>query len=135
MGRIVVTAGMFRALDPHERDVLLGHERAHLDSRHHLFLAVAQLAGWCHPASATVVPQVSFAAERAADETPAAACGDRRPTARAVGKAALAALFLPARTAAGGTTGPVPARVKALLLKAPAHRPHLDGQRRRGAPR
>ncbi|MFF4098939.1 M48 family metalloprotease [Streptomyces sp. NPDC001903] len=126
-GRIVVTAGMLRALDPSEREALLGHERAHLAARHHLFLALAQLAGWCHPALAAVVPEVSFAAERAADEAAARACGDRRLAARAVGRAALAAT--PRRDgarqptlAAGGTTGPVPARVRALLAEGPVRR-------------
>ncbi|MEU8587371.1 M56 family metallopeptidase [Streptomyces sp. NPDC048664] len=126
-GRVVVTAGMLRALDPQERRALLGHERAHLVCRHHLFLAVAQLAGWCHPALAAVVPDVSFAAERAADEVAARVCGDRRLTARAVGHAALAANAhragdrLPA-VAAGAATGPVPARVRALLAQAPVRR-------------
>ncbi|GAA3274897.1 M48 family metalloprotease [Streptomyces lavendulae] len=126
-GRIVVTAGMLRALDPGEREALLGHERAHLADRHHLFLSVAQLAGWCHPALAAVTPVVSFAAERAADEAAARACGDRRLAARAIGRAALAStsprsgLQVPA-AAARATTGPVPARVKALLAQAPVRR-------------
>ncbi|MFJ3234621.1 M48 family metalloprotease [Streptomyces sp. NPDC086787] len=129
-GRIVVTAGMLRALDPREREALLGHERAHLTARHHLFLAVARLAGWCHPALAGVIAIVSFAAERAADEAAALTCGDRRLTARAVGRAALAVSSRPpGRTGPGGptlaagvTTGPVPARVRALLTQAPARR-------------
>ncbi|MFE2527652.1 M48 family metalloprotease [Streptomyces sp. NPDC059382] len=126
-GKIVVTAGMLRALDSREREALFGHERAHLAARHHLFLAVARLAGWCHPALAAVIANVSFAAERAADEAAARACGDRRLAARAVGRAALAAASrqagarLPA-VAAGAATGPVPARVKALLAQAPARR-------------
>lgn len=49
-GRIVVTTGMLRALDPAERDALLAHERAHLAGRHHFFLAGAELAALCHPA-------------------------------------------------------------------------------------
>ncbi|MFE2164344.1 M56 family metallopeptidase [Streptomyces sp. NPDC059447] len=126
-GRIVVTAGMLRALDPGEREALLGHERAHLAGRHHLFLSIAQLAGWCHPALAAVVPVVSFAAERAADEAAARACGDRRLAARAIGRAALASASLHGglqvpTAAARGTTGPVPARVKALLVQAPVRR-------------
>ncbi|KMO95271.1 M48 family metalloprotease [Streptomyces roseus] len=126
-GRIVVTAGMLRALDPREREALLEHERAHLAGHHHVFLAVAQLAGWCHPALASALPVVSLAAERAADEAAARACGDRRLTARAIGRAALAStacrsgLHVPA-VAARGTTGPVPARVKALFAQAPVRR-------------
>lgn len=49
-GRIVVTTGMLRALDPAERDALLAHERAHLKGRHHLFIAAAEAAALCHPA-------------------------------------------------------------------------------------
>nr|WTB29086.1 M56 family metallopeptidase [Streptomyces sp. NBC_00830] len=126
-GRIVVTTGMLRALDPHEREALLAHERAHLTARHHFFLSAAQLSGWCHPALAAVVPQVSFAAERAADEAAARASGDRTLTAQAVGRAALAATRNRKRAglsllAAGAVSGPVPARVKALLTQAPARR-------------
>ncbi|MEV5795763.1 M56 family metallopeptidase [Streptomyces sp. NPDC052192] len=124
-GRIVVTTGMLRALTPGERSVLLAHERAHLDGRHHLFLATSQLSGWCHPALAGVTRLVSFAAERAADESAALATGDRTLTANAVGHAALATTraraVLPA-FAPGAVTGPVPARVKALLTHAPVRR-------------
>ncbi|MYS19108.1 M48 family metalloprotease, partial [Streptomyces sp. SID4948] len=48
-GRIVVTSGMLRALDPAEREALLAHERAHLSGRHHLFLTAVALACVCHP--------------------------------------------------------------------------------------
>ncbi|WP_328676820.1 M48 family metalloprotease [Streptomyces sp. NBC_00322] len=123
-GRIVVTTGMLRCLDPREREALLAHERAHLAARHHLFLAAAQLAGWCHPALGAVLPHVSFAAERAADEAAAHAAGGRMLTAQAVGRAALAATRGRERSvlAAGAVTGPVPARVRALLAQAPARR-------------
>ncbi|MER5946248.1 M56 family metallopeptidase [Streptomyces sp. NPDC001904] len=123
--RIVVTSGMLRALGPVEREALLAHERAHLAARHHLFASVAQLAGWCHPALAATADQVSFAAERAADEAAARRCGDRAVTARAVGRAALAASGAPRASVAlapGASTGPVPARVKALLAPAPVRR-------------
>ncbi|WNI20928.1 M48 family metalloprotease [Streptomyces sp. ITFR-16] len=90
-GRIVVTTGMLRALEPAEREVLLAHERAHLAGRHHFFLCAAELSGRCHPALASVAKEVSFATERAADEAAARHCGDRAIVARAVGRAALAA--------------------------------------------
>ncbi|MFD4726746.1 M48 family metalloprotease [Streptomyces seoulensis] len=125
--RIVVTTGMLRALDPVQREALLAHERAHLAARHHLLLSAAQLAGWCHPALASVAAHISFAAERAADEAAARHCGDRTATAHAVGRAALAASRARGTTGApalapGATTGPVPARVKALLAPAPVRR-------------
>ncbi|MFG2116124.1 M48 family metalloprotease [Streptomyces sp. NPDC048718] len=123
--RIVVTTGMLRALSAPEREALLAHERAHLAGRHHLFLAVGRLAGWCHPALGGVVRQVSYAAERAADEAAARAAGDRGLTARAVGRAALATTG--GRTdrpsfAPGAAGGPVPARVRALMGRAPTRR-------------
>ncbi|MFB6786969.1 M56 family metallopeptidase [Streptomyces olivaceus] len=124
--RIVVTSGMLRALGPVEREALLAHERAHLAAKHHLFLSVAQLAGWCHPALGVVAAHVSFAAERVADEAAARGCGDRTLAAQAVGRAALAtSRTAAARTPAlapGATTGPVPARVRALLAPTPVRR-------------
>ncbi|MFF7340889.1 M56 family metallopeptidase [Streptomyces sp. NPDC008163] len=126
-GRIVVTSGMLRALGPAEREALLAHERAHLAARHHLFLSVAHLAGLSHPSLRGVAAQVSFAVERSADEAAALRCGDRALTARAVGRAALAVGRAPGATgtsalAPGAATGPVPARVRALLAPAPVRR-------------
>lgn len=124
-GRIVVTSGMLRALEAVEREALLAHERAHLAGRHHLFLGVAEFAGWCHPALTAVADHVSFAAERAADEAAARRCGDRGTAAQAVGRAALAAKRARDATPAlapGAATGPVPARVRALLAPAPVRR-------------
>lgn len=123
--RIVVTTGMLRSLTAAEREVLLAHERAHLRARHHLFLGAAQLAAGCHPALATVLSQVSYAAERAADEEAARSTGSRTLTAQAIGRAALAATQGPEHPptpllAAGAATGPIPSRVKELLTHRPA---------------
>ncbi|MFJ2738818.1 M56 family metallopeptidase [Streptomyces sp. NPDC087440] len=134
--RIVVTTGMLRSLGAAEREALLAHERTHLRARHHLFLATAQLAGRCHPALVPVVAQVSYAAERAADEGAARSTGSRTLTARAIGRAALATTRSlrqpssagdlgqppPCALTAGATTGPVPARVKELLTQRTTHR-------------
>ncbi|MEU8825321.1 M48 family metalloprotease [Streptomyces sp. NPDC048636] len=116
--RIVVTTGMLRALGPDEREALFAHERAHNTGGHHFFLAAAELAAHCHPALRPVREAVRLVAERAADEAAATAVGDRRLTARAIARAALAAHAAdsdrPAFTPAA-TTGPVPRRVAALL--------------------
>ncbi|MFI5754863.1 M48 family metalloprotease [Streptomyces sp. NPDC051569] len=120
--RIVVTTGMLRALGPAEREVLFAHERAHLAGRHHYFLAAADLAAHCHPGLRRLRGAVALTVERAADEAAAAATGDRRLTARAVARAALASRGAsPARPffAPAATSGPVPKRVEALL-RAPA---------------
>ncbi|MFI9271715.1 M56 family metallopeptidase [Kitasatospora sp. NPDC052896] len=125
-GRIVVTAGMLRALSGPERAALLAHERAHLAGRHHLFLAVAEYAGVIHPALRGLRAPLGYHLERWADEVAAHAVGDRAVTARAVGRAALAAartprparpLLTPAVAA-----GPVPRRVAALLAPRPRPR-------------
>ena len=119
-GRIVVTAGMLRALDPDEREALLAHERAHLAGRHHLFLASVALACACHPALRVLRAPMSYALERWADEAAAAAVGDRRLAARAIGRAALASRAAPrAMAVLSAAVGPVPRRVAALLAAAP----------------
>ncbi|MDH6696945.1 M48 family metalloprotease [Streptomyces griseoviridis] len=125
-GRVVVTTGMLRALDAREREVLFAHERAHLAGRHHLFAVCAESAAALHPALRALRAPLSYALERWADESAARATGDRALTARAVGRAALAAHSAsPAgpgprpRFALGATAGPVPRRVAALLT-APA---------------
>ncbi|MER5357449.1 M56 family metallopeptidase [Streptomyces sp. NPDC002785] len=120
-GRIVVTTGMLRALDPAERDALLAHERAHLAGHHHLFIAAAEVAALCHPALRSLRAPMGYALERCADEAAASAVGDRRVAARAIGRAALAARAAEGapqprpRVALAAAAGPVPRRVAALL--------------------
>lgn len=131
-GRIVVTAGMLRALPAPERAALLAHERAHLTARHHLFLAAAEYAAVIHPALRQLRTPLGFHVERWADEAAAHSVGDRAVTARAVGRAALAAARAPrpARPflAPAAAAGPVPRRVAALLSPHPR-----TGNRRRAA--
>ncbi|EMF01792.1 M56 family metallopeptidase [Streptomyces mobaraensis NBRC 13819 = DSM 40847] len=124
-GRVVITTAMIRSLDAAEREVLFAHERAHNTYRHHYFLAAAELAAHCHPALRPVRDAIRYAAERMADEAAAATVGDRRLTARAIARAALASsahrsgrpAVVPAATA-----GPVPRRVAALLTGPPPRR-------------
>ncbi|MER6300989.1 M56 family metallopeptidase [Kitasatospora sp. NPDC001539] len=123
-GRIVVTSGMLRALDGPERAALLAHERAHLAARHHVFLALAEHAAAVHPALRPLRAPLGYHLERWADEVAAARVGDRTVTARAVGRAALAANRSPwptrPRLVAAAHAGPVPRRVAALLRPGPA---------------
>ncbi|MFI2074336.1 MULTISPECIES: M48 family metalloprotease [Streptomyces] len=117
-GRIVITTAMIRCLDAAEREVLFAHERAHNTCHHHYFLAAAEVAAHCHPALRPVGDAIRYAVERAADEAAATAVGDRRLTARAVARAALASGTHPTErpaVAPAATTGPVPRRVAALL--------------------
>ncbi|WP_063771915.1 M48 family metalloprotease [Kitasatospora mediocidica] len=132
-GRIVVTAGMLRALPAPERAALLAHERAHLACRHHLFLAAAAYAAVIHPALRQLRTPLGFHLERWADECAARAVGDRAVTARAVGRAALAAARAPRPSrpslAPAAAAGPVPRRVAALL----SPHPRTGGRRRAAA--
>ncbi|MDH6576631.1 M56 family metallopeptidase [Kitasatospora sp. MAP5-34] len=134
-GRIVVTTGMLRALDGPERAALLAHERAHLTAQHHVFLALTEYAAVLHPALRGLRTPLGYHLERWADETAARATGDRALTARAVGRAALAAARAPRPHRPGlapaAHTGPVPRRVAALL--APEPRPYRHAPARTAA--
>ncbi|MFJ5885069.1 M56 family metallopeptidase [Kitasatospora cineracea] len=119
-GRVVVSTGMLRVLGPAEREVLLAHERAHLSGRHRLLSVLVDLAGAVHPAVRGLGPALEFQLERWADEAAAARTGDRRLTAAALARAALATGTPPARGSLPAVgTGPVPRRVAALLGPAP----------------
>ncbi|VVJ24908.1 Integral membrane protein [Amycolatopsis camponoti] len=113
-GRIAVSSGMLAALDPPERSALLAHERAHLASRHHLFLLALKVSSAVNPLLRPLCAAAGFALERWADEAAAHRVGDRAVVAHAVAKAALAGRphhgF-----ALAATGGPVPRRVSALL--------------------
>jgi Zn-dependent protease with chaperone function len=100
-GRIVVSTGMLAALDGDERRVLLAHETAHLNHRHHLYVALSELAAAVNPFLAAVPAVVRTAVERWADEDAAAAVGDRHIAARAVAKAGLATATANRRLSAG----------------------------------
>jgi len=131
--RIVVTAGMLRALTGPERQVLLAHERAHAAWFHYLFTSAARLAAAANPLLLPVCTAVGFTVERWADEHAAAVTGNRPLAARAVAQAARASSAGPVRrpvpamgTALGMVSrsrpGPVPLRVAALLRPAPQPR-------------
>ncbi|KDN82699.1 M56 family metallopeptidase [Kitasatospora cheerisanensis] len=123
--RIVATRGMLAALSAPERAALLAHERAHLTGRHHLLLAAAEYAAACHPALRPLRAALGYHLERWADECAAAEVGDRALTARAIGRAALAASRAPPTRAPAGPAaagGPVPQRVRALLAPGPPRR-------------
>ncbi|MGW2413706.1 M56 family metallopeptidase [Streptomyces tubercidicus] len=125
-GRIAVSRGMLRSLDGDERRALFAHERAHLSCRHHRSLLVVRLAGCVNPLLLPLRSAVAFATERWADEEAARAVGDRRLTARAVGRAALVGRPAPAKGMAQFASpepGPVPRRVAALLAPVPPVRP------------
>ncbi|WP_433438473.1 M56 family metallopeptidase [Nonomuraea sp. CA-141351] len=124
-GRIVVTTAMLRTLNAAERRILIAHERAHLRDRHHLYRAAAAVTAALNPLLRALPAAVEYTTERWADERAAADAGDRRTTARAITRAALAATN-PAHSAAptlGFGHGDVPKRVTDLLAAPPRRRP------------
>ena len=81
--RIVVTAGIMRALTAAERQVLLAHEQTHAAWFHYLFTSTARVAAAANPLLRPVATAVAYTVERWADERAAAITGNRRwPPAR-----------------------------------------------------
>jgi Zn-dependent protease with chaperone function len=112
-GHLLVTTGMLRGLDTHERRAVLAHERAHLHHRHHVAVALAASAAAVNPLLRPVRDTVTYLVERWADEVAATAVDDRGLVARAVARAALATVDGPA-AALGVHSGVIVRRVQAL---------------------
>jgi Zn-dependent protease with chaperone function len=89
-GRILVTRGLLSVLDGDERRVVLAHERAHLQGRHHWLRAATEVCAAVNPVLIPVREAVAFLVERGADEHAATVTGSRELVARALTKAALA---------------------------------------------
>ncbi|GAA1325095.1 hypothetical protein GCM10009647_061330 [Streptomyces sanglieri] len=122
-GRIMVSSAMLASPTTAEQQALLAHERAHLACRQHRLLLAAQLAGYANPLLRPLRVAISYTTERWADEEAALHTGDRRLTARAVGKAALVSHRAAAPAfAAFAVAGPVPRRVAASLGPVPPER-------------
>ena len=131
---MVVSTAMLRALSAPERRVLLAHESSHLRHRHHLYVAVADIAAAANPMLRPAARAVRTGVERWADEDAAAHVRDRRLAARALARAALARTHANSRgrrasaalSAAGTVIGdranallsdpPVPRRALTLLI-------------------
>jgi hypothetical protein len=114
-GRIVVTTGMLRGLEPAEVRALLAHERSHLRHGHAWWVLVAQACAAFNPTLRPLARSVSHAVERWADEDAAAEVKDRQVVARAIARAALRTRgSVPAGAMASGGSD-VPARVRCLL--------------------
>ncbi|MFE3386032.1 M56 family metallopeptidase [Streptomyces anulatus] len=123
-GRVMVSTALLASLEPAEHRALFAHERAHLAGRHHRLLLATRLAGCVNPLLWPLLGALVYSTERWADEEAARVTGDRRLTARAVGKAALVSRPVRggAAFAAFAAAGPVPRRVAALLGPVPPDR-------------
>ncbi len=117
-GRIVVTTGMLRSLDPAERRALLAHERAHLNHRHHIHQSVAHLAAAVNPLLHRVPAAAELSCERWADEDAAGIC--RRDTvADALTRAAIGTRIAGSAAVLAAAVTDVADRVGALRRPAP----------------
>lgn len=112
-GHVVMSTGLVEMLDEGERNVVLGHERAHAVHRHDRYLLAAQLAAAIVPLLRPLTVRLQFSLERWADEAAVAECGDRQLVARTLGKVAMHGVA-PNSVLSFADHG-VPARVRALL--------------------
>lgn len=127
-GRVVVTQGMLRTLDPGQRRTLIAHERAHLKARHSAALSLAEVAAAMNVLLVPVRQAIAFLCERDADEGAVVVAGSRRLVAESLAAAALArsAAAPAAPIAPGFRRLGVADRVSALLAPEPvAQRRHL----------
>ncbi|MGH3437773.1 MAG: M56 family metallopeptidase [Sciscionella sp.] len=124
-GRVVVTAGLLRAVTPLERRVVLAHEHSHLNHRHSWWALAADLAAAFNPLLRPTATTVGHAIERWADEDAARAVGDRYLVARTLARVALLQHHAPALegVTASATGGNVSRRAQALLAPPPPRRP------------
>ncbi|MEU7874930.1 M56 family metallopeptidase [Dactylosporangium sp. NPDC049140] len=116
-GHVLVTSGMLRMLDAHERAAVLAHERAHLWRRHDRTTTLAALATAVNPLLRPVESAVCLLVERSADEDAADTVADRRLVAHTIAKVALAAHGPAPALGFGGSS--TLHRVEALVRPAP----------------
>lgn len=124
-GQIVVSSGLIDLLEPAETEVVMAHEHAHARLRHDRYLLVAELSAAALPPVRPLARWARFSVERWADETAAAACGNRRLVAETVGKVALFGRPSPGMLGFAGSG--VSNRVIALL-QPPAPAPRAAGR-------
>lgn len=117
-GRIAVTTGMLRNLDPEQRRALLAHERSHLDHHHHLHHTAVHLAAAVNPLLHRLRGAVETATERWADEDAAALC-QRDTVAVALTRAATGTTPRVPAAVLAAATNDILARVAALRAPAP----------------
>jgi Zn-dependent protease with chaperone function len=122
-GRIVVSTAMLAALPADERRVLLAHEAAHVQHRHHVYVHLAALAAAANPLLRSTQAAIKLGVERWADEVAAGEVGDRQTAARGLARAALIQTrrARPFGQLAAAETA-VAERVRALLKPAPTSR-------------
>ncbi len=125
-GRVIVTAALWDALAPDERQVVLAHERSHLRHRHIWWTLAAELASAVNPLLRPTTATIRRVVERWADEDAAVRVADRKLVARTIARTALLQhdrAKVGRHLAQAATGGDVPQRVRALLEPPPRRRP------------
>ena len=121
-GRVVASRGLLQSLDGAQRRAVLAHEQAHLDQRHDLHRAAGAVAAAVNPLLGRVPSALRLATERWADETAAAAVGDRARVAETIGRVAIGCSggHVPPAPAMGAADADVARRVTSLLAGPPS---------------
>ena len=125
-GRIMVTTGLLRALDPAERRVVLAHETSHLDHRHPWWLLAAELAAAVNPLLSRPPAPSPMPSSGGPTKTPPTRWPTGTLAARTLARTALLMHRRPRgvpATALGVLNANVPDRVEALLAPPPRRRP------------
>jgi len=86
---VVISEGLLHELSEDELDVVLAHEKAHLDNRHDRWILAGRICTSFNPLLRHAMSNLRFALERVADEASVTACGDRQRVARTITKVAL----------------------------------------------
>jgi hypothetical protein len=111
-GRIVVSRGLLRNLDPAGRRAVLAHEETHLAEHHDMHHLAAVVAAAINPFLCRSPAALDLACERRADDVAARTVGDRRSVARAITTVVRPQIATLGWAATGAD---VPLRVAALL--------------------
>jgi len=114
---MVVSQGLVAMLSKTELDVVRAHESAHARLRHDRAILIGRLCVIVVPFVRPLMNKLEYLLERIADESAAAACGDRRLVADTLAKVALGG-HIP-QPALGIAKSGVTARVRALDLHEP----------------
>lgn len=86
---IVVSDGLTATLSQDELEIVLAHERCHVDNRHDIWLYCGRICCLLNPLLAHRFKRLRHCLERIADEAAVATCGDRMQVAQTIGKVAL----------------------------------------------
>jgi len=110
---IIVSDSLVSTLSREEMDIVLRHEREHIDGRHDRWTLAARLCALVNPLLLPMRRQLELSLERIADDSARRDCGDARTVVSALSKVALGKPE--SSVALGITSSAVPARIHWLI--------------------